>query len=586
MTDRHRADPVAAAWTKMIKIDKTILLAASAFALALLVLPFYDNGMREVNANERVRAYLTMALVEDGTGMLDRQVEAYGLPLDRAEKDGRVYCDKAPGVSFLAVPVYATIYLTGARSPFYLLVYFFRIAAVGVPVALMLICMVGLLRQCVREEIALAATATYFLGTIALPLSSVFFGHQAAAAFCFMAYYFLRMGSDHRSVSASALAGLLAATGVVIEFPTAMIAVGLFCLVLADRGLRRAAPAFIAGFVAPLALLLWYNGCTFGNALDFGYAHTEHYFRLLGLNATGPLAALEMPSWRTLWELACSSYRGLFFFSPVLLAAIWGLYELYARGKRAESVVIASLLVAYFTFNASMRDWAGGWSPGPRHLAPVIPFMALPLALTAQRIVDMRAGAWKAVSGACICGAAYVSVLVQLAVMTTYLYFPWDVYHPLRDVCLVFLSGGAFACTLPSLFGAPDYIGIAVFIGGAAVFLWAFCRGAFKLLAPSKAVRLGAVLFLAIWLCAISALPTSRTLSGDKFLALIYWNSGRYGHFLDASRRIIEASGSRDEKLRYAKQSIYAAYEIMKEPERALWFYEAYESLGGARGES
>ena len=586
MTDRYRGKLPGVGFIsmKMTKKDKAILLAASAFALGFLVIPFYDKGTREVNTNERVRAYLAMALVEEGTGMLDRRVEAYGLPLDRAEKDGHVYCDKAPGASFLAVPVYAVAYLTGTHLPFYLLVYLFRIAAVGMPVALMLICMVEVLRRRVREEIALAAPAVYFMGTIAFPMSSVFFGHQTAAAFSFMAYYFLRPGSDRQSVPASALAGLLAATGVVVEFPAAMIAAGLFCLALADRGRRRAAPAFIVGFSFPVAVLLWYNGRTFGSALDLGYAHTEHYFRLLGLSAAGPLTSLETPSWRTLWELACSSYRGLFFFSPVLLFALWGLHELYARGRRAESVVTASLLVAYFTFNASMRDWAGGWSPGPRHLAPVLPFMVLPLGLAAQRIADMRAGAWKAVCGACICGAAFVSVLVQLAVMATYLYFPWDVYHPLKEVCFVFLSEGALACTLPSLLGAPDYIGAAVFIGGSAVFLWAFCHGAFVLLTPSRTARCGAILALGTWFCALYALPPSRTASGDRFLSIVYWNNGFYGRFLDVSKRIIEGSGSGEEKLRYAKQSIYTAYEIMKAPERARWFYGVYASLEGARG--
>jgi hypothetical protein len=39
--------------------------------------------------------------------------------------------------------------------------------------------------------------------------------------------------------------------------------------------------------------------------------------------------------------------------------------------------VVAAVAGAYLCLNAGLNDWHGGWGTGPRHLVPVLPFLAL-----------------------------------------------------------------------------------------------------------------------------------------------------------------------------------------------------------------
>ena len=75
---------------------------------------------------------------------------------------------------------------------------------------------------------------------------------------------------------------------------------------------------------------------------------------------------------------------GVFACSRVLWLALPGLVLLaLRRGFRAEAALCATMIVAYLTFNACYGDsivfWGGGASVGPRHLIPVLPFVAIPL---------------------------------------------------------------------------------------------------------------------------------------------------------------------------------------------------------------
>src|SRR5262245_62035968 len=61
---------------------------------------FYQGGGWSTNS----RFDLTRAIVERGTVAIDAFHENTG---DKSERDGHYYCDKAPGLSWLAVPPYA-----------------------------------------------------------------------------------------------------------------------------------------------------------------------------------------------------------------------------------------------------------------------------------------------------------------------------------------------------------------------------------------------------------------------------------------------------------------------------------------------
>src|SRR4029078_8419257 len=63
-------------------------------------------------------------------------------------------------------------------------------------------------------------------------------------------------------------------------------------------------------------------------------------------------------------------------FAPIVAVAPPGLV---ACARRARGAAVVSVLIAlYFVLlNAGYTYWEGGWSFGPRHLAPGIPFACL-----------------------------------------------------------------------------------------------------------------------------------------------------------------------------------------------------------------
>ncbi len=126
-------------------------------------------------------------------------------------------------------------------------------------------------------------------------------------------------------------------------------------------------PSVIA-FLLPIAaagfVLAAYNLVRSGNLLDLGYAPDETF---------------STPLWRGLAGLLISPGKGLFLYSPILLAALAGLPALFRR-DRATALLSLGVAIAFPLLYAGWFMWWGGWSWGPRFLVPSLPFLCLFLA--------------------------------------------------------------------------------------------------------------------------------------------------------------------------------------------------------------
>jgi hypothetical protein len=102
------------------------------------------------------------------------------------------------------------------------------------------------------------------------------------------------------------------------------------------------------------------------------------------------LLGVTFPHLDALWQTTFGPYRGLFLLSPFLLLAVPGFILLFrqrasAYGMRSEAWLWLGIVVIYFLFAISYYAWDGGYSLGPRHFVPALPFLVLPIALVLQQ---------------------------------------------------------------------------------------------------------------------------------------------------------------------------------------------------------
>ncbi|MFN8094643.1 MAG: hypothetical protein U0599_20915 [Vicinamibacteria bacterium] len=158
----------AAAWRRLLRRPETALFVAALVSYAY----FYQAG----GWNQNSRFDLVRAIVERGTASIDAYHENTN---DKARIGDSFYCDKAPGVSWMAVPAYAFARLVLPRPDgddvaearfLAFAAYVSTVWAIGVPSAVSVVALALLLGAIgVGERTRLAAAAAYGLGTLALP---------------------------------------------------------------------------------------------------------------------------------------------------------------------------------------------------------------------------------------------------------------------------------------------------------------------------------------------------------------------------------------------------------------------------------
>ena len=176
---------------------------------------------------------------------------------------------------------------------------------------------------------------------------------------------------------------------IVTELPTIPLValLGLYAIWV----IRRPGPIVlmaVGGFL-PLAIMGVYHNAIFGTPFTVAYLHHVNPVWKAQFGS-GVLSANSFQI-ETLWGLTFSAYRGLFFTSPVLLAAVVGFGVLARQAdKRAEWLVSLAIVVSLLFIYSSSLDWNGGYSAGARYLVPMLPFLVWPLAAVFDVIERQR----------------------------------------------------------------------------------------------------------------------------------------------------------------------------------------------------
>lgn len=403
---------------------------ARLLPLAVALTLTYGYFVGEPAWNQNSRLALTRALVEQRTTIIDRYHVTTG---DKSYRDGHFYCDKAPGASWLATVPYGLFHglrrVTGgelpdvrvrpldpqgsvpepdARQPGDALVYNLahRVAlylcglltgvlpTVAATAAMFLLA----LRQaagCVRT--ALVVALTFALATPAFPYATVFYGHALCGCALLWAFALVALDPPNGETDGETdgapgrrplWVGTLLGAAVVTEYPAAVPALMIAGLAAWRHGRSFGLRVVLGGLPWALALAA-YHVAAFGHPLSTGY---DFVYRDEFAEGMRVRYGIHAPDPHALWQVLLGSYRGLFYLSPVLLLAAWGLWprarlhggtgEGTSKGpgeglpRSAMSIALA-IVTFYLLLNAGYYMWDGGAAYGPRHLVPALGLLML-----------------------------------------------------------------------------------------------------------------------------------------------------------------------------------------------------------------
>jgi hypothetical protein len=236
------------------------------------------------------------------------------------------------------------------------------------------------------------------LGTMCLPFSSVFFGHQLAAAFLFSSFFLIFqlriMPELFNKPFYLFLIGLLLGFAFLTEYTTLVVILPMMVyyvfLCWEKRppflNFKRLAVTVLGGII-PLIILLIYNQQSFGSPLTIGYEHLGNQFQA---EMSQGLMGIHWPQLEVLFYLTFHPAQGLFWQSPVLMMSFVGIYYMLIDQRyRVEGIMIVVSTVFYLLLNSGYFMWWGGASFGPRHLIPMLPFLGIPLVFIPRRLFPL-----------------------------------------------------------------------------------------------------------------------------------------------------------------------------------------------------
>ena len=399
-------------------------------------------------AGQNAHYALVRALAE-GTPRIDETRLEIGnvVTHDVVEVDGHVYSNKAPGLALATLPAYVVLERAGVRTTGDPTRMLWALGLVGTVLpAMLLLLLVARLAERLEPGFGTATAVALGAGTLLLPYGTVFLAHALSALFGFAAFAVLWHERDGPSRPLHvAAAGLLAGLAVTTEYPTGIVALVLGALALARPPRLPRVGAYAGGLLAGLLPLLAYDWWAFGSPTRLSYGSADVLSpgsmpgagddRFFGAGVPDPGVAVELLFFH--W--------GLFQVAPILAAGVVGAIVVFRRGRRAEALVVAAVAVLFVAFNSGFWGPHGG-TAGTRYLIPMIPFLALPVAVS-LRLAPVATGL-----------LAAASIVLMVAMTATDPVNAWD-----GEVLRRLTSADGSAPTVSDFLGVTGWYAVAPF---------------------------------------------------------------------------------------------------------------------------
>jgi hypothetical protein len=445
--------------------------------IALYFIPL-SGAPADTNPNEVVRIELATSLAFWARFDLEDSAAIYGLSEDLSVRDGKIYSDKAPGLSIISAPVVWIVNPILPRAPSSDLPAYWplRHALTLLLLALPTVGLAFLVGAAIPEIEPNRRAAYALLAALTTPLwtyGTVYFGHASAALFLTVAWFLLLGFPGQRSSLGplrASLGGAVAGFSVATEYPTALLVAVIFATLLVRRTSLLVFAGAVAGAFAGAFPALIYHQIAFGAPWITGYSFkaTSEFQAIIAHGAFG----ISWPSAEALWGISFGARRGIFYYCPLLLLMPFGLWWMVRKNGWRDAGPILTATAAYVFFAAGFVDWTAGWCAAARHLVPVVPLAAAVALLAATKLAEHR---W---------GAAIVVILITISGTNALLsialtpYFPPEFSAPLAQLVLPSLADGAGFSNLISTGIGIDAPLVVTLIGVilVAALIWATGR--------------------------------------------------------------------------------------------------------------
>jgi len=465
------------------------------------------------NPNEQARLYTIRAIVEDGTpaigrrqwsatrGWLDtgRLHEEWGFVNDKAlvcdnpnqrppNCEGTLTANKAPGLSLLGVPIYAAqravwrtlgIHDQAGRASRTEIVFTLRWTLVILPTLLTWLALRRHLRRRLDEPLlADGVVLAGAFGSLSLTYGQLFAGHQPCALALAWAWMCIDRGDGPVRDREALGAGLFASLAVALEYPALPATLVLLVWFTLRRPGWRAIGFALCGGAIPAVAVMAYHAACYGAPWITPYAHMEN--PIFMAERGDDVFGLSTPTWERIAGSLWSPFCGLWFYAP-WTALFWlglplalrrqpGDTAAFGCTRRAATLAGAGVVLCYTLFQLSQGMWRGGWVVGPRYMTPLVPALAIVLAMTADRLpANLRASFVGLLAG--LAGAGIVVTGICSSVSQG---FPIEFWNPLREVALPLLGRGYIARNPLMWAGVPGpWSGLPYFAALAVAGIWA-----------------------------------------------------------------------------------------------------------------
>lgn len=346
---------------------------------------------------------LTRAIVDEHRFEIDTFANQTS---DRAYFNGKYYSDKAPLTSIVGIPSYvltkyvlkneinrtAFKFFDNGRTSLYFYknpgIFLFTAMityTIGTSVifsALSLLVFYKILFHFFKKE-SHALILSFILGfaTLMFPYALNVNVQPVAVFFLLLSFHFLLHEEKNNKLRYLAFAGISLGLSFTADYSIGIAAFLMVAYVLFTRKNLTKTSIFFFSFVLPLIPLFSYNYVLLNNPFTFMQKYEDSsVFSSVPKEIFNTYGFLS-PNLGVMYQILIGFYRGLFFYYPILILSIIGLFYMRKTFK-SEAILFLLIFISYVVFNSSRITWHGGYAFGPKYLYYTVPFLVIALGFT------------------------------------------------------------------------------------------------------------------------------------------------------------------------------------------------------------